>query len=64
VTAAGPRFRVVVNDEEQYALWPAGKYVPAGWHDTGVTGSEPDCQAHVRAVWTDLRPRSVRTVRS
>lgn len=64
MSAGGPRFRVLVNDEEQYALWPAGKQTPPGWHDTGVSGPEDECLAHVRAVWTDITPRSVRSVRS
>ena len=63
MTAAGPRFRVVVNDEEQYALWPAGKQNAPGWHDAGVAGTEEECLAHVREVWRDLRPRSVRSAR-
>jgi MbtH protein len=56
-----PRLRVVVNDEEQYALWPAHKNNAPGWRDTGVSGSRAVCLAHVRAVWTDLTPRSLRT---
>jgi MbtH protein len=56
-----PQWRVVVNDEEQYALWPAYKDNARGWRDTGVSGSRAACLAHVRAVWTDLTPRSLRT---
>ena len=28
-------YRVVVNDEEQYALWPAHKDNAPGWRDAG-----------------------------
>lgn len=52
--------RVVVNDEEQYALWPAGRPAPAGWRDGGPSGSRDACLAHVARVWTDIRPRSAR----
>lgn len=52
--------RVVVNDEEQYALWPAGLPAPGGWHDGGFSGSHDDCLAHVALVWSDIRPRSAR----
>ncbi len=55
-----PRHVVVRNDEEQYALWPAGRPAPAGWHETGFGGTEAECVAHVDSVWTDLRPRSLR----
>jgi MbtH protein len=54
-------FRVVRNDEEQYSVWPDGQPVPAGWHDTGYGGSKDDCLAHIDTVWTDMRPRSLRT---
>jgi MbtH protein len=53
-------YRVVVNDEEQYSLWPTDTPLPAGWHDTGVQGPRADCLAHIERVWTDLSPRSVR----
>ncbi|MBB1159211.1 MULTISPECIES: MbtH family protein [Amycolatopsis] len=53
-------FRVVVNDEEQYSIWPSGRDLPAGWRDEGRTGSEEDCLAHIDEIWTDLRPLSLR----
>ena len=29
-------FKVVVNHEEQYAIWPDDKLVPDGWRAAGV----------------------------
>lgn len=55
------RYRVVVNAEEQYSIWPAGKDIPAGWRAEGTEGSEQDCLDHIDRVWTDLRPLSLRT---
>jgi len=50
---------VLVNQEEQYSLWPAAKAVPAGW--TRVFAGDCDaCLAHVEAVWTDMRPKGLR----
>jgi MbtH protein len=51
---------VVRNDEDQYALWPAGPPLPAGWHEVGVSGPAEACVAHVERVWTDMRPASLR----
>ena len=51
---------VVVNDEEQYSIWPADRDVPSGWHAAGVSGTRDECLAHIEQVWTDLRPASVR----
>jgi MbtH protein len=53
-------FTVVVNDEEQYSVWPADRSLPAGWRDAGKTGSKQDCLAHIDEVWTDMRPASLR----
>lgn len=54
------RYRVVVNDEEQYSMWPVGREMPAGWTPVGFEGTEPECVARVDEVWTDMRPRSLR----
>jgi MbtH protein len=51
---------VVLNGEEQYSIWLAYKPVPAGWRAEGTRGSKADCLAHIEAVWTDLRPLSLR----
>lgn len=53
--------RVVVNAEDQHALWPAFREVPAGW-DTAFGPAEQDaCLEYVERHWTDLAPRSART---
>ena len=51
---------VVVNDEEQYSIWPAERELPAGWRRDGFTGSEEECLAHIDEAWTDMRPASLR----
>jgi MbtH protein len=53
-------YRVVVNHEEQYSIWPAWKEIPLGWKDTGKQGPKADCLAYVKEVWTDMRPLSLR----
>ncbi|MFD4668631.1 MbtH family protein [Lentzea sp. NPDC058450] len=52
--------RVVVNDEEQYSIWPAHKNDAPGWQDAGVSGSKDECLEHIGRVWTDMRPLSLR----
>lgn len=51
---------VVVNDEEQYSIWPVGRDLPAGWRADGFTGTEEECLAYIDEVWTDMRPASLR----
>ena len=54
------QYAVVINDEEQYSIWPADQTIPAGWHAVGVEGPKNECLTHIGEVWTDLRPKSAR----
>ena len=51
---------VVMNEEEQYSLWPADRENALGWKDAGKSGSKAECLAYVKEVWTDMRPLSLR----
>jgi MbtH protein len=53
-------FTVVVNDEEQYSIWPQDRPVPDGWKTEGTPGPESECIEYIERVWTDMRPRSLR----
>jgi MbtH protein len=53
-------YRVVVNHEEQYSIWPADRDNPAGWNDAGKSGTKSECLEYVKEVWTDMRPLSLR----
>jgi MbtH protein len=51
---------VVVNHEEQYSIWPAGKAIPLGWKEEGKSGPKEECLSYIKEVWTDMRPLSLR----
>jgi MbtH protein len=51
---------VVVNDEEQYSIWPQARDLPPGWRRDGFTGTEDECLAYIDETWTDMRPASLR----
>jgi MbtH protein len=53
-------YRVVMNHEEQYSIWPDWKEIPAGWREAGRTGTKDECLAYIKDVWTDMRPLSLR----
>ena len=53
-------WRVVLNDEEQYSIWPAGQAVPAGWRPVGAERPKDECLAYIDEAWTDMRPKSLR----
>ncbi|OEZ63914.1 MULTISPECIES: MbtH family NRPS accessory protein [unclassified Duganella] len=57
---AEPRYEVVINDEEQYSIWPAGRSVPNGWRLVGQQGVKSVCLDYINTVWTDMRPLSLR----
>jgi MbtH protein len=53
-------YKVVLNHEEQYSIWPADRENPLGWIDGGKSGPKAECLAYIKEVWTDMRPLSLR----
>lgn len=53
-------YKVVMNHEEQYSIWPEYKENPLGWMHVGKVGPKPECLAYIKEVWTDMRPLSLR----
>lgn len=53
-------YMVVVNHEEQYSIWPASRELPLGWNAEGFKGLKEDCLNHIKEIWTDMRPLSLR----
>ena len=59
VTIDGDRFKILINDDGQYSLWPAAKVAPAGWMEIGERGTKAQCLAEIETRWTDMRPKSL-----
>jgi MbtH protein len=53
-------YKVVLDHEEQYSIWPAYRENPLGWRDAGKSGPKAECLAYIKEVWTDMRPLSLR----
>ena len=53
-------YKVVINHEEQYSIWPADREPPLGWQAVGKQGLKAECLAYIKDVWTDMRPLSLR----
>lgn len=53
-------YKVVINHEEQYSIWPADRENPLGWKDVGKEGSKQEVLDYIEEVWTDMRPLSLR----
>lgn len=57
--AAEAAYGVVINQEQQYSIWPADRPPPEGWRTEGTFGSKQKCLDHIDRVWIDMRPRSL-----
>lgn len=53
-------YQVVVNEEEQYSIWPIYKDIPLGWRAAPKSGPKQECLEYIKDVWTDMRPLSLR----
>ncbi len=53
-------YKVVVNHEEQYSIWPVDRENPLGWRDVGKSGLKKECLEYIKEIWTDMHPLSLR----
>lgn len=54
-------YEVVVNQEEQYSIWPAYRgEAPPGWKSVGRSGLKQECLDYIQELWIDMRPLSLR----
>ena len=53
-------FVVVLNDQDQHALWRAGLDVPPGWRCASAAMARSECLAAIDGGWPDIAPASVR----
>lgn len=54
------KFLVLMNEEEQYSLWPSFIEVPEGWRTVLDETDRNTCVEFIEKNWTDLRPKSLR----
>ena len=58
--AAGTTYKVVVNEAEQYSIWPADRENARGWSETGATGTLAECEAYVENMKAGRKPRGAK----
>jgi MbtH protein len=56
----GVVYRAVMNQEEQYSIWPVAKELPLGWQFVGEPGTKGEVLAFIEEAWNDMRPLSLR----
>ncbi|HEX8190804.1 MAG TPA: MbtH family protein [Pyrinomonadaceae bacterium] len=52
----GAIYKVVVNQEDQYSIWPAHRENARGVRDAGKTGTEAECLAFIEGAGKGKRP--------
>ncbi|MDI2030897.1 MbtH family protein [Saccharopolyspora sp. TS4A08] len=50
------QYYALINDQDQYSLWPAAIEVPAGWTVAHGPTDRQSCVDHIEVHWTDMRP--------
>ncbi len=53
-------FAVVINEDEEYSMWPVSRPVPKGWKLAGKQGTKQECLDYIEEVWVDMRPKGLR----
>ena len=51
-------YKVLINEEGQYSLWPAFLDVPISWNIVYEEASRQSCLEYVEYNWKDLNPKS------
>ncbi|MGP4021369.1 MbtH family protein [Saccharopolyspora sp. 5N708] len=49
-------YYALINEQDQYSLWPAAIAVPAGWTVAHGPADRESCVDHIEVNWTDMRP--------
>jgi len=52
-------YKVVINHEEQYSIYPANRDNPSGWTDVGIRGTKEECLDYIEKNWIDMRPKRI-----
>lgn len=45
------RYRIALNEEKQYCVWPVDRAMPGGWHPEGTEGTKQQCLDRVAELW-------------
>lgn len=52
-------YLVLINDEQQYSLWPSFRQIPGGWKAVGPRATRRECLSWIEENWIDMRPRTL-----
>ena len=43
-------YKVVIDREDHYSMWPVDRKIPSGWQEPGKTGTEKECLDYIHEV--------------
>ena len=52
-------YRVLVNRDAEFSIWPTGREIPVGWMTIGITATRSECLAYIDKLWAP-RPLGLR----
>lgn len=58
------RFHVLVNDAQEYSLWPTFASVPQGWRTVLADATHEQAVDYVEEHWTTLTPAHYSTLKN
>jgi MbtH protein len=58
------QFKVVINHEEQYSIWPADRALTERWREAGFAGTEDEAWQYLEREWRDITPRDRERIRA
>jgi MbtH protein len=53
-------YKVIVDHDEQYSIWPANRMTVPGWKEAGKSGTREECLAFIAKAEGYVRPLSQR----
>ncbi len=55
---SAPAYKIIVNGDHLYMMWPTDRPNPTGWKDAGFAGSEQDCLRYLEGLRPAADPLS------
>jgi MbtH protein len=47
-------YKVMVNHQVQYSIWPVDRLNPLGWTNSGKSGTKEECLEYIKEVCTEV----------
>jgi MbtH protein len=55
-------YKVLMDRDAKFSVWPASRTIPVGWKEAGVTALKSECFAYIKSIWKMRPPRIKRKI--